>query len=165
MSKDNISLEAKIITLGDSKVGKSSLIVKFIENKFTNDYTSTIGFDLKYKSLQLENNEVIKIIIHDTAGQERFKSLSTNYIKKANGVLLVYSITDKDSFNNISNWMNDIIDEAGDKIPIVLIGNKCDLEDNRKISKEEGENAAKQYTLFLGFVRTPESSSKNLKNN
>ena len=162
MKKDKKSLEAKIITLGDSKVGKSSLIIQFIDNKFSSDYISTVGFDLKYKTLKLENDEEIKIVIHDTAGQERFKSLSTNYIKKADGVLLIFDITDKESFKNISNWMNDIIDEAGDKMPIVLVGNKYDLGEKRNVSKEEGENAAKKYNIK--YFETSAKDGTNVEN-
>ena len=156
MKSNKNLIEIKIITLGDSHVGKSSLIIKFIENKFSLSYISTVGFDLKYKTLKLDNEE-IKIVIHDTAGQERFKSLAANYIKKAKGILLVYDITDKKSFDNLGNWMNDIKEqEVAEKIPIILIGNKCDLEEERVISKEEGENVAKQYN-----IKFYETSCKN----
>ena len=155
-------LETKIITLGDSHVGKSSLIIKFIENKFSLSYISTVGFDLKYKTLKLDDEE-IKIVIHDTAGQERFKSLAANYIKKAKGILLVYDITDKKSFDNLENWMNDIQEEeVAEKIPIILIGNKCDLEEERVISKKEGENLAKQYNMK--FYETSCKNGDNVEN-
>ena len=147
MKEENKLLEAKIITLGDSRVGKSSLIVQFIENKFAFNYMSTIGFDLKRKIIKLKNEEEIKIVIHDTAGQERFRSLTANYIKKANGILLVYDVTDKQTFENIGQWMDSIEEESGDKLPIILVGNKIDLKEERVISREEGEKKAKQYGL------------------
>ena len=161
MEKKKKTLEAKIITLGDSHVGKSSLIIKFIENKFTTNYLTTVGFDLKCKTIQM-NDEEIKLIIHDTAGQERFRSLASNYIKKANGVLLVYDISDKKSFDNIGKWMDDIIEESDNKIPIVLAGNKCDLKQERVITKEEGENIAKQYNLI--FFETSCKDGDNVEN-
>ena len=139
-------LEVKIITLGDSHVGKSSLIFKFIEDTFSSSYMSTVGFDLKFKTIKI-NDEEIKVMIFDTAGQERFRSLASNYIRKANGILLVYDISDKNTFLNIENWMTSIKEESSDTIPIILIGNKCDLDDQRKIQKEEGEQFANNNNL------------------
>ena len=156
MKSNKKLLETKIITLGDSHVGKSSLIIKFIENKFSLSYISTVGFDLKYKTLKLDDDEEIKIVIHDTAGQERFKSLAANYIKKAKGILLVYDITDKRSFESLGNWMNDIEEEeVADKVPIILVGNKSDLEEERVISKQEGEKVAKELpsSAIMGLVQ------------
>ena len=145
MDKKNSQNKAdiKIITLGDSHVGKSSLIVKYIDNKFSNAYMSTIGFDLKHKQINLKDGTEAKIMIYDTAGQERFKSLAANYIKKANGILLVYDIADHSTFENIGIWMESITEEKGDKLPIVLVGNKSDLTDERQVSNEEGKNLAK----------------------
>ena len=136
-------VDIKIITLGDSHVGKSSLIIKYIDNKFSNVYMSTIGFDLKHKQINLKDGTEAKIMIYDTAGQERFKSLAANYIKKANGILLVYDIADHTTFENIGVWMESITEEKGDKLPIVLVGNKADLTDERQVSNEEGKNLAK----------------------
>ena len=135
-------VDIKIITLGDSHVGKSSLIVKYIDNKFSNVYMSTIGFDLKHKQINLKDGTEAKIMIYDTAGQERFKSLAANYIKKANGILLVYDIADHTTFENIGVWMESITEEKGDKLPIVLVGNKADLEDERQVSHKEGKDLA-----------------------
>ena len=164
MDKNNNQnkVDIKIITLGDSHVGKSSLIIKYIDNKFSNVYMSTIGFDLKHKQITLKDGTDAKIMIYDTAGQERFKSLAANYIKKANGILLVYDISDHQTFENIEMWMNNrdnnfrknvnnntinssinnIIMEKGDKLPIVLVGNKADLTEERQVTKEEGKNLA-----------------------
>ena len=154
-------LEVKIITLGDSHVGKSSLIIKFIEDKFSSSYMSTVGFDLKFKTIKI-NNEEIKVMIFDTAGQERFRSLASNYIKKANGILLVYDISDKNSFLNIENWMANIKEESSDTVPIILIGNKCDLDEQRKIQKEEGEQFANNNNLK--FFETSCKDGDNVEN-
>ena len=144
MDKNNNQnkVDIKIITLGDSHVGKSSLIVKYIDNKFSNVYMSTIGFDLKHKQINLKDGTEAKIMIYDTAGQERFKSLAANYIKKANGILLVYDISDHSTFENIEVWMESITEEKGDKLPIVLVGNKADLEEERQVKYEEGKKLA-----------------------
>ena len=154
-------LEVKIITLGDSHVGKSSLIFKFIEDKFSSSYMSTVGFDLKFKTIKI-NNEEIKVMIFDTAGQERFRSLASNYIRKANGILLVYDISDKNTFLNIENWMTSIKEESSDTIPIILIGNKCDLDEQRKIQKEEGEQFANNNNLK--FFETSCKDGDNVEN-
>ena len=142
---ENKTYEAKVITLGDSMVGKTCLILRFLEDTFFSTYLSTIGFDLKQKVVKLDSGEKMKLIIHDTAGQERFKSLSVNYIKKANGILIVYDITNKQSFVNIENWVKCAKEEMTKEIPIYLIGNKSDLEESRVIQKEDGENLAKQF--------------------
>ena len=138
-------IDIKIITLGDSHVGKSCLIIKFIENKFSNSYVSTIGFDLKHKQIILKDGNKVRLTLFDTAGQERFRSLAKNYIRKANGILLIYDISDKSTFISIEKWMENIQDEIDDKIPIILVGNKSDLNDKRKVSTEEGKKKAKEY--------------------
>ena len=129
--------EAHIITLGDSKVGKSSLIIRYMENTFIETYISTLGIDSRQKNIKLSNGEEIRVKITDSAGEERFRALSANYIKKANGILLVYDITNKDSFENINIWAQEIKDKSKsiDERPIVLIGNKSDLEKDRCINK------------------------------
>ena len=163
MDKNNQNkIDIKIITLGDSRVGKSSLIVKFIENKFSSNYLSTIGFDSKHKIIKIDDENEVKLIIHDTAGQERFRSLATNYIKKANGILLVYDITEKDSFNNIGNWLESIAEETACKLPIVLVGNKSDLIEERKVTKEEGQKKADDYGFK--FFETSCQNGDNVEN-
>ena len=151
--------EAKIITLGDSQVGKTSLILRYLEDRFLTTYLSTIGFDLKHKIIKLDNGDKIKLIIHDTAGQERFKSLSRNYIKKANGILVVFDVTNKQSFLNIENWIKCAKEEITKKIPIFLVGNKSDLVDKREIQTEDGENMAEEFG-----VKFYETSSENGNN-
>ena len=122
---------------------------------------STVGFDLKFKTIKI-NNEEIKVMIFDSAGQERFRSLASNYIKKANGILLVYDISDKNTFLNIENWMTNIKEESSDTIPIILIGNKCDLDEQRKIQKEEGEQFANNNNLK--FFETSCKDGDNVEN-
>ena len=138
-------IDIKIITLGDSHVGKSCLIIKYIENKFSNSYVSTVGFDLKHKQIILKDGNKARLALFDTAGQERFRSIAKNYIRKANGILLIYDISDKSTFLSIEKWMENIQDEIDDKMPIILVGNKSDLKDKRQVSTEEGKKKAKEY--------------------
>ena len=134
--------EAHIVTLGDGQVGKTSIILRYIENSFSLNYLSTIGIDSKIKKVKLSNGEEVKVKISDTAGQERFKSIASNYMKKANGILLVYDITNPKSFEDINNWFSEIKQDDNPK-PIILIGNKSDMSDRRQVSTEDGKNLAK----------------------
>ena len=155
--------EAKIITLGDGQVGKSSLIVRYVDKSFSINYLSTIGVDSKYKKIKLYGEE-IKVKIFDTAGQERFRSITSDYIRKANGMLLVYDISHKPSYDNIENWINNLKEETGQKmIPAVLIGNKKDLADERVISEEQGRELAKRYEMEGHFYETSCSTGENVE--
>ena len=162
MSKKKNYEELKLLTLGDSSVGKSSFIVKYIEDKFSYNYIATLGLDFKQKKIQLKSGENVRLRIFDTAGQERFKSISINFIKKANGILLLYDITNKNSFQSVNMWMESIKEAAGGKISVILIGNKCDLENERAISKKEGEEKAKQFGL--PFFETSCKEGTNINN-
>ena len=157
--------EAHIVTLGDGKVGKTSLIFRYMDNYFVDLYLQTLGMDSKQKKIELSNGQEIRVRITDTAGQERFKSLSSNYIKKANGILLVYDITNKESFENINNWAEEIIEKSKslDERPIILIGNKLDLEEKRCISKEEGEEFANNFYGGIKFYETSCKTGENVE--
>ena len=139
--------EIKLITLGNSKVGKSSFILRYTDNEFSIQIPTTIGIDYKYKFETLDSGERVKIYIFDTNGQERFRAISKNMIKNANGVLLLYDITDRESFTSVAEWMQSIYNEKDKNFPIVLIGNKIDREDDRVITKNEGEAEAKRYNI------------------
>ncbi len=102
-----------IITLGNSIVGKTSFIVRFAENVFRPDYLATIGIDFRAKTVELPNKKVYKVYFYDTAGQEKYKSISLNSIKNTNGVLLMYDVTNRKSFESISGWMQSILSEKG----------------------------------------------------
>ena len=154
--------EIPLITLGDGHVGKSSLIIKYIDDKFSPGYLTTIGFDSKIKRKKLDNGEEVKIKLFDTAGQERFRSIATTYLKKANGIILVYDITREKSFNSIKDWIEDINNGAHQEIPVVLIGNKSDLEKNRVIKRETGEELAKQYGYEKHFYETSCLTGENV---
>ena len=127
-----------IMTLGISSVGKTSFILRF---SFQNLFYSTVGIDCKAKIIEIENIKY-KLLFYDTAGQERFKSLAPNLIKKAHGIIIMYDITNKSSFDSIPEIIKNIKEVKGDDFPMILIGNKKDLEQDREIKKEEGEDLA-----------------------
>ena len=156
--------EVHLITLGDSAVGKTSLIGRYIDNYFSNNYIGTFGLDsqFKKKKIKLQNGEEINVKITYTAGQERYKSIANNYIKKANGILLVYDITNKESFQNVFMCGMEIKEKSEVSKPIILIGNKLDLEDKRVITKEQGQEFAKKYCD--GGINFYETSCKTGEN-
>ena len=159
-NNDN-TYEAKIITLGDTGVGKTNFILRFIDDKFLLNHFSTFGIDYKFKNVELENGNKIRFKIYDTAGQERFKSISHSYIKKANGILLMYEISSQESFNNIERWMETIKENSENKMIIVLIGTKCDLTVERVISKEKVEELAQKYGIH--FFETSSKDNINIQ--
>ena len=150
----------KILTLGNRDVGKSCFISRYIDDKFQETYLMTVGFDVKTKDIVL-NNKSYKIAMYDTAGQERFKSMAYNVIKNSDGIILIFSITNQDSFDAIAEWMKNIRDAKPKEFPVVLLGNKIDLEDERVISKQEGEELAQKYEL--SFYETSNKTGENIE--
>ena len=151
-----------LITLGDGQVGKTSLILRYTNDYFGNNYIATIGFDYKFKNEKLKNGEEITVKIFDTAGQEKYRSLAANFLKKADGIILVYDITYKISFENLNKWLKDI-NENAKGLPIVLIGNQTDLEENREVSKEEGNEFAKKISEEIEFYEASCKTGENIK--
>ena len=135
-----------IMTLGNTTVGKTCFILKFTENRFQETYIATIGLDFKMKTIQIKEKKY-KIFFYDTKGQQRYKSIALNTIKNANGILLMYDITNEESFKSIPNWIQSVKDVKGNDFPMVLSGNKIDKKDERKISKKQGEELAANYNM------------------
>ena len=137
----------KILTLGDQSVGKSSIVLRYSDNKFSDTFLSTIGVDSKRKIIKIKG-EKVKVSIWDTAGQEKFQNIVKQYYNGANGILLIFDITSRKSFNKIDFWYNDLIDRIKkDEIIIYLVGNKVDLEENRQITIEEAEKYANDKSI------------------
>ena len=137
----------KILTIGESNVGKTSILRRFVENKFSKIHLSTIGIDYRTKSLHVYGKD-IKLKIWDTAGQERYHNITSQIYKGADGIMLVYDVTEETSFIKIKDWMEQIITNiGGDEISIVLLGNKCDVEE-RAITKERGQEMANSLKVF-----------------
>ena len=156
MSNSGQLQKIKVFTIGDTTVGKTCFIVQFTEKRFEETHLLTAGIDLKSKVVELKDGKKFQVDFYDTAGQERYRSIAANSIKSADGIILMYDITSQKSYDNISKWMSDIIVIKGNDFPMILIGNKIDLEDKRIISKEEGDELASKYNIKLF-----ETSNKN----
>ena len=141
----------KIIIIGNSSTGKTKIIDRYLKNIFEDDSISTLGFQMYKKEYQIEQDK-ITVQIWDTAGQEKYASLTSSYYKSAKGALVVYDITDKESFNKVEKLVDDLKNGGDKNIYIILLGNKIDLEDRRVITKEEGENLAQKLNLGFGEV-------------
>ena len=142
--------EYKLIFLGDQYVGKSCILERFMDDTFTKEYIATIGLDFKTKKDVQIDNQDIHLLLYDTSGQEKFKSLIPMYTRDADIILLVYDVTSKDSFIHLSNWLKIFTDseiDIKDKI-FAIVGNKTDLDDRREVNSNEGENYAKEN----GFI-------------
>ena len=163
VNNENKVNKINLITLGDSQVGKTSLIFRYIDNSFSTNYLSTIGIDSKFKNETLSNGEIVYVKISDTAGQERFKSIASNYMKKANGIILVYDITDRMTFKNIDRWAEEINKDSQNSKPIILIGNKSDKIEERCITKEEGEQLADKCCGGIKFYETSCKTGENVE--
>ena len=141
----------KVIIIGDTAVGKSNILSRYVKDEFSSNSKSTVGVELGIKFLKIKNTKT-KIQIWDTAGQERYRAITSSYFKGSNGCFIVYDITNEASFNNIENWYEQIQKETSKDIPILLVGNKCDLEDERKVPIEKGKEKAQN--LNCAFFET-----------
>ena len=137
----------KVLILGDPSVGKSCFLIRYTEDTFQDVYLSTIGMDSKYKTVDLENGKSIRLQLWDTAGQDRFRSITRNLYKGAAGIMLIYDVTSKKTFENVKNWVDSIRNEVHNKVVIVLVGNKIDKIGQREVQKEEGEDLAGEFEL------------------
>jgi len=147
----------KTLFLGDSYVGKSSIIQQLSEEKYRDEkYLCTIGVDLKTLVINIKDKSV-KLLLWDTAGQERFKSLIKLYYRNTNAILLVFDITNRNTFNNLNNWLDEINKNLPDYTVKILIGNKLDIKDKRVVSSEE----ALLFSKNNGFLNYFEISAKN----
>lgn len=147
-----------MLLIGNSGVGKSSLLLRFADDVFTDNFMPTIGVDFKIRTIEVDG-KTIKLQIWDTAGQERFKTITSSYYKGAHGIIVTYDITDRESFSAIENWMNEVEKHASDNISRILVGNKSDMTDARQVSTDEGKELAEHYN-----VRFLETSAKDCKN-
>eukprot|EP00055_Hartaetosiga_balthica_P017032 m.111145 g.111145 ORF g.111145 m.111145 type:complete len:207 (+) comp9232_c2_seq1:45-665(+) len=150
----------KLLLIGDSGVGKTCLLFRFSDDAFNSTFISTIGIDFKIRTIDIDDKK-IKLQIWDTAGQERFRTITTAYYRGAMGILLVYDVTNQKSFDNIQTWVRNIEQNASKDVERMILGNKCDMEDSRVISKEQGEKLAEEYTV--PFMETSAKSKINVE--
>jgi len=149
----------KLLLIGDSGVGKSCLLLRFSDDSFTTSFITTIGIDFKIKTIELDNKR-IKLQIWDTAGQERFRTITTAYYRGAMGILLVYDVTDEQSFQNIRNWIRNIEQHAADNVDKILVGNKCDMISEKVVETSRGQVLADEYNIK--FFETSAKSNINV---
>jgi len=149
----------KILVIGDSAVGKSALLMRFTEDQFQENFISTIGIDFKAKVITIDGVR-IKLQVWDTAGQERFRTITTAYFRSAVGILLVYDITNSDSFLNLGQWVKSIDMHASGEVVRLLVGNKSDLIDKRVVEKERGASLADEFGIQ--FFESSAKSGENV---
>lgn len=150
----------KLVFLGEQSVGKTSLITRFMYDSFDNTYQATIGIDFLSKTMYLEDRTV-RLQLWDTAGQERFRSLIPSYIRDSTVAVIVYDITNANSFRQTSKWIDDVRTERGSDVIIMLVGNKTDLADKRQVTTEEGDQKAKELNVM--FIETSAKAGHNVK--
>ena len=159
MVEDEYDYIFKVLLIGNSDVGKSSLILRYVDQIWNDVFVPTIGVDFKVKSLDVDQKRV-KMQIWDTAGQERFRNVISSYFKGAHGILLIYDITTRDSFKELENWLGEVERNASSQVLKILIGNKCDLEEKREIPKDERQAFA--YRNGMQFMETSAKNNTNV---
>lgn len=145
-ANEDFDLHIKLLMLGDTGVGKTCLLLRYAYETFSTTFITTIGIDFKIKHIDLDNTRV-KLQIWDTAGQERFRTITLSYFKGAHGILLVYDVIDRETFESIAEWLEQIKEHADAEVNVILVGNKCDVDDKRQVSVAEGQALADEYSL------------------
>ena len=145
---DNIKndFQFKILFLGDSEVGKTSILVRYAEGKFESNGLPTLGVDLIYKYIKIDNKS-IRLDLWDTAGEERFRNIASNHYKGANGIIFVFDITKYETFKKLRSWIEDVKENVSPDSQMAIAGNKSDLEDRRQVEKEMVDDFCKQHNL------------------
>jgi small GTP-binding protein len=149
----------KLLIVGESGVGKTCMLLRFADNLFEPDFLSTIGVDFKVKELLVDNKRV-KLQIWDSAGQERFRNITASYYRGSSGIIIVYDVTKSDSFDKVTEWITEVR-RFVPNVPIVLVGNKCDMEDERQVPTEDGECLARSQDLV--FLETSAKANTNIE--
>ena len=156
----NESLKFKLIVVGDQNTGKSCILNRFANEIFEENYQATIGLDFLNKTVNI-NGQEIHLVLYDTAGQEKFRSLIPMYIREAQIILLIYDITSKDSFESIPKWFSDVLNVKNDEAIFALVGNKIDLNDKRVVSFEEGKKLANEKNIIFEEVSAKDGQNFN----
>ena len=151
----------KLLIIGDSGVGKSKFIYRLITGEFIQGHIATTAIDLKTSVIELQGKK-IRIQLWDTAGQEKYKSITKNLFLRVQGILVVYDITDENSFKNVKLWIQLIKGDCGEHMPIIILGNKNDLEENRVINKDDAISYAKEENVL--YIETSPKTGENIQN-
>ncbi|CAH8273685.1 unnamed protein product [Arabidopsis lyrata] len=150
----------KLLLIGDSGVGKSCLLLRFADDSYIESYISTIGVDFKIRTVE-QDGKTVKLQIWDTAGQERFRTITSSYYRGAHGIIIVYDVTDEESFNNVKQWLSEIDRYASDSVNKLLVGNKCDLAANRAVPYETAKAFADE--IGIPFMETSAKDATNVE--
>jgi len=152
-------LQIKLMMIGDQAVGKTALLVRYADDDFNETLLPTIGIDFKIKTVELLGKRV-KLQIWDTAGQERFRTITQAYYRGAMGILLIYDVTNTKSWSNVRNWVRNIEGNAPQTVNKILVGNKCDLANQRQVSTQQGQQLAREYDIQ--FFETSARTNSNV---
>uniref|UniRef100_A0A7S2N4U8 Ras-related protein Rab-1A n=1 Tax=Helicotheca tamesis TaxID=374047 RepID=A0A7S2N4U8_9STRA len=150
----------KLVLIGDSGVGKSCLLLRFADDAFTESYISTIGVDFRFRTVKIDK-KTVKLQIWDTAGQERFRTITSAYYRGADGIIMVYDVTSKDSFDHVNDWMKEVNRYASEGTCKLLVGNKSDRTADKIVKEEEAKEFADE--LGIAFLETSAKSAKNVE--
>lgn len=158
-NEEDYEMMAKVILIGDSSVGKTNIMSKYLKDQFMEFSKSTIGVEFSSKTFNVQGHK-IKAQIWDTAGQEKYRSMTSTYYKGSKGAFVIYDITRKETFESVDNWINDLKLKGDPNIIVFLIGNKNDLEESREVAKDEGEEKGRSFQC--GFLETSALSGDNI---
>jgi len=150
----------KLLLIGDSGVGKSCLLLRFADDTYTESYISTIGVDFKIRTIE-QDQKTVKLQIWDTAGQERFRTITSSYYRGAHGIIIVYDVTDRESFNNVKHWITEIDKYAAEGVNKLLVGNKSDLQSKKVVTYDEAKELAD--SLSVQFLETSAKNAHNVE--
>ncbi|CAM9603062.1 unnamed protein product [Heterosigma akashiwo] len=160
MAKRDYDYLFKLVLIGDSGVGKSCILLRFADDTFTESYISTIGVDFRFRSVRVKD-KIIKLQIWDTAGQERFRTITSAYYRGADGIIMVYDVTNEPSFDNVNDWLSEVNRYSSQYSCKLLVGNKADREAERAVSKETAEEFAN--SLSIPFLETSAKNNTNVE--
>lgn len=164
-SADRDIYKFKVIMLGNISVGKTAIMNRITENKFSSDYNCTVGVETKTKPIQIDKNTLAELQIWDTCGEERFKSVTRQYYRDKQGIVLVFDLTDKKSFNALNKWIEDVKTYADEEFELIVVGNKFDLikdSEEREITQEEIENLMGSFDLTLEYIEVSAKEDFNI---
>ena len=161
MDSPNFDLIIKIVILGEASVGKTNLLLRYSQDSFDESMKPTIGMDFLSKDIELDKTH-LKVQFWDTAGQEKYRSLASSYYKVANGAILVYDVSRKETFRRLGAWLEEIKSNTPKELKVMLIGNKSDLIVEREVSTEEGKSFAQERNLFFWETSAKKNSDKNV---
>lgn len=151
----------KLLVLGDTSVGKSNYIYRFTEDKFSDNHMSTTGLDLKNADIIIDDKK-IRVQLWDTAGEEKYRSITKTLFLRVQGIITIFDLTKEETFINLKSWINSIKEECGNNMPILIIGNKCDLTEYRVVKKETAYKYAKKEKIE--YIETSSKTGENIKN-